>query len=134
MNERGQVTVMVAGLALVSFAVAGFTIDATRAFLFRRTLQNAADSSALAGASELDVGAFRAGGRAVLLAEQAGEDVARSFVERRGLPVSARVDVDADTVQVLLRGEMPTTLLGLVGIEAIAVTAVAEAAPLEGSP
>ena len=125
---------MVAGLALVSLAVAGFAIDATRAFLFRRTLQNGADSSALAGASELDIGAFRAGGRAVLLAEQAAEDVARSFVRRRALPVSAHVEVDADTVQVLLRGKMPTTLLGLVGIQVITVSAVAEAAPFEGTP
>lgn len=134
MNERGQVTVMVAGLALICFAVAGFAIDATRAFLFRRTLQNGADSSALAGATELDIGAFRAGAGNVVVAERAAEDVARSFVQRRDLPVTARVDAEADAVRVLLRGRMPTTLLGLVGIEVVDVTAVAEATPLEGRP
>ena len=44
MSERGQVTVMALGLALMSLVMAGLAVDGTKAFLLRRTLQNAADS------------------------------------------------------------------------------------------
>jgi uncharacterized membrane protein len=134
MKERGQATIMVLGLALVCFAVAGLAVDGTRAFLFRRTLQNGADASALAGASELDESLFRNSGGEIVIARSSAEAVARSFIEQRGLEVGASVTASAEGVRVLLRGEVTTTFLGLVGIDELAVSAVAEGTPLAGAP
>lgn len=68
MNERGQTTVLVLGMALLAFALSGVAVDGTRAWLYRRTLQNAADGAALAGAAELDRSAYYAsGGESVVL-------------------------------------------------------------------
>jgi Flp pilus assembly protein TadG len=134
MNQRGQVTVMVAGLALICFALAGLAVDATRAFLFRRTLQNGADASALAGAAELDEATFRGAGGRISVAQRAAETMAIAYVRQRRLPVRAEVEAAGDGVRVLLRGEVSTTLLGLVGIDDLPVSAVAEATPLAGEP
>jgi Flp pilus assembly protein TadG len=134
MNERGQATIMVLGLALVCFAIAGLAVDGTRAFLFRRTLQNGADASALAGASALDETHFRTAGGEVLIARGSAEAVARSFIEQRGLEVGSTITADDDGVRVLLHGEVTTTFLGLIGIDELAVSAVAEGSPRAGAP
>lgn len=134
-SERGQASVMALGAALVAFAVAGVAVDGTRAFLFRRALQNAADAAALAGASEIDVGAFYAGGgeRAVL-DPRAARAAAAEWLRRRGLDVAAAVEADADAVEVALRGRVETTLLALVGIDDVPVATTARAEPLPGLP
>jgi uncharacterized membrane protein len=134
MNERGQATIMVVGLALVCFAIAGLAVDGTRAFLFRRTLQNGADASALAGASELDEVLFRNSGGDIVVARDAAENVARSFIVQRGLDVAASVTASDEAVRVLLRGAVDTTFLGLVGIDELPVSAEAEGIPIPGAP
>jgi uncharacterized membrane protein len=125
---------MVVGLALVCFAIAGLAVDGTRAFLFRRTLQNGADASALAAASELDEALFRKGSGDIIVAREAAEVIARSFIERRGLEVAASVTASDEGVRVLLRGAVDTTFLGLVGIDELPVSAVAEGTPVPGAP
>ena len=132
--DDGQVTVLVVGLSLVSFAVAGLAIDGTRAFLARRTLQNAADSSALAAASEIDQRAYySSGGRTVILEPAAARAVASDWLSRRGITAEAVVAADQQGVRVRLAGEVRTSFLGLVGIRTISVGAEATAGPLPGS-
>ena len=127
-------TLLVLGLALVAFAVAGLAVDGTRAWLARRTLQNAADSSALAGASEIDESVFyRSGGRTVVLDPGRARLVAVDWLGRRGIDVRSRIETDRQGVRVLLTGDVPTTFLGLVGIRALPVAAQATAEPLEGA-
>lgn len=134
-REEGQVTVLVLGLALVGFAVAGLAVDGTRAFLMRRTLQNIADSSALAGASELDTAAYYStGGRKIVLDVAAARRVASNWLSRRGLPARAEIASDPDAVRVVLRANVPTTFLGLVGIDEIPVAVAATASPMPGGP
>ncbi|HEX2049332.1 MAG TPA: pilus assembly protein TadG-related protein [Actinomycetota bacterium] len=134
-SERGQASVLAIGAALVAFAVAGVTIDGTRAFLFRRSLQNAADAAALAGASEIDVETFYAGGGArAVLDPAAARATAIDWLRRRGLDAVADVDADDGAVEVTLRGRIGTTLLALVGIDDVPVAAAARAEPLPGRP
>lgn len=134
MNERGQTTVLVLGMALLAFAVAGVAVDGTRAWLYRRTLQNAADAAALAGAAELDRGAYYAsGGAEVVLDEDASERVATRWLSGRPVAARATVDSTADRVTVEMRGAVDTTFLSLAGIRSIPVAVRADAAPIPGT-
>jgi Flp pilus assembly protein TadG len=134
-SERGQVTVLVLGLALVAFAVAGVAIDGTRAFLFRRALQDVADAAVLAGAGEIDTSTYyRTGGREVIIDAAAARNEVAKILALRGLDAQTSVVADSDAVSVIVRGEVSTTFLGVVGIEKIPVATEARAAPFEGAP
>lgn len=135
MNERGQTTVLVLGMALLAFAVAGLAVDVTRAWLFRRTLQNAADAAALAGAGELDRSEYYgSGGGAIALDATASEHVVARWLARRSLDVNARVDATDERVTVELEGSVATTFLSLAGVRSIPVAVRADAAPVPGTP
>ena len=135
LDERGQVSILVLGLALVVFAIAGLAVDGTRAFLARRGLQNSADAAALAGAAELDVNAYYAtGGRTVVLDEAAARRAAARWLRKRALPANVEITTEPGRVGVVLRSQTPTSFLGLVGVRAIPVAAAARAAPLAGRP
>lgn len=129
-GEAGQVTVLILGLALVVFAISGLAVDGTRAFLFRRTLQNSADAASLAAASELDERAFYAsGGRRRTLDVENAERTADRWLDLRGAGARSEVTVEGDRVVIVLRDEVPTTFLALVGIDHIPVAVVAAAEP-----
>lgn len=128
--EEGQATTLVLGMALLVFAIAGLAVDGTRAFLYRRTLQTAADGASLAAASELDrAGFYRRGGHEIRLDPDSAERIARRWLGLRGLRVSAAVAADSERVRVVLRGKMPTMFLGLIGIGEVPVAAEALAEP-----
>jgi Putative Flp pilus-assembly TadE/G-like len=132
-RERGQVTIMALGLALVAFAVAGLASDGARAWILRRTLQNAADSAALAAAGELDRGTlYGSGGRRIVLDPVSARRVAGEWLARRGVDARAAVRIEPTRVTVVLRDDMATSWLGLVGIESIPVAVTARAAPVAG--
>jgi Flp pilus assembly protein TadG len=134
-NERGQTTVLVLGMALLAFAVAGLAVDGTRAWLYRRTLQNAADGAALAGAAELDRSAYYAsGGQNVVLDADASERVAASWLSGRALDARAAVRSTDERVTVEMTGAVTTTFLSLAGIETIRVAVSSDAAPIAGTP
>lgn len=135
MNERGQVTVLVLGMALLAFAVAGLAVDGTRAWLYRRTLQNTADAAALAGAAELDRAAYYgSGGERIVLDEEASERTALRWLARRQVEARAAVDSTSDRVTIEMRGTVPTTFLSLAGLRSIDVAVSADAAPVPGTP
>ena len=134
MNERGQTTVLVLGMALLAFALAGLAVDGTRAWLYRRTLQNAADAAALAGAGEVDRAAYyESGGARIVLDETSSEETAARWSTSRVPGARATVDSSPDRVTVEMRGTVPTTFLSLAGIERIEVAVRADAAPIPGS-
>ncbi len=129
-RENGQTTILIIGLSLLAFAVAGVAIDGTRAFILRRSLQNAADSARDAGAGELDRNAYyRSGGRKIVLEPASATGTAESYLAGKGIPARASVDADAAGVYVVMRAQSPTTFLRLVGIEAIPVAVEARAEP-----
>ncbi|MBA2272684.1 MAG: hypothetical protein H0W21_02105 [Actinobacteria bacterium] len=130
--QSGQLSVLVLGLAMLLFAVAGVAVDGTRAFLLRRSLQNAADGSALAGAGEVDVHAYyRTAGREVILEPLAARRAALEWLARRSLPAEAAVAADTGGLRVRLAGRMDTSFLALIGLRSIEVAAEAEAEPVD---
>jgi hypothetical protein len=134
-NERGQVMVLALGLVFVCFAVGGLAVDGTKAFLYRRTLQNAADAAALAGAAELDRRAYYStGGNVVDLDARAAEREVVSLLGRRGLPTERLISVRDGRVLVSLRGHVDTSFLRLIGISRLTVGADSAARPIAGSP
>lgn len=135
-NEEGQVAPLALGLALVFFAVAGLAVDGTRAFLFRRTLQNAADAAALAGAGEVDRSSYyNSGGSEVVLDPGRAAEVASGWLRARGIAAAARIASSSTRVSVTLKGTTSTLFLRLVGLQEVSVGATAEAAPgLGGIP
>lgn len=130
-NERGQVTILVIGLALVVMAVIGVAVDGTRAMLHRRMLQNAADAAALDAAATLDVGRVYAGRPAVIDPETAIRRALGSL-QARGVDAEVIRRVGPDEVVIVLRGSIPTTFLAIAGIDRLDVAVEAAAAPLEG--
>jgi uncharacterized membrane protein len=134
-DERGQVTVLVLGMALVAFAVAGLAVDGTRAWLARRSLQNAADAAALAGAGEIDRARYYAsGGAEVRLDAAAGEAVAARWLRARGIDARAAVSATDERVSIEMRAEVDTSFLALVGIDSLEVAVEADAAPAPETP
>jgi hypothetical protein len=133
MNERGQVTVMALGLALMSLVIAGLAVDGTRAFLLRRTLQNAADSASLAGAGAIDGdGYYGSGGETLELSPDDAARTARRYLALRGVDARASLEVEDDDVSIVLRGESRTLFLGLVGISEVPVAVQSNASAIAG--
>lgn len=134
-SETGQATVFVVGMALVALAVTAFAIDGTRAFLMRRTLQNAADAAAVAGASQLDRDSYySSGGVRTLLDPSNAEETAASWLDKRALDADAVVTATPGEVKVLLTTELPTRFLRLLGIGSVRVSGDAVAEPILGEP
>jgi uncharacterized membrane protein len=133
-GEGGQTTVLVVGLTMVVLAVTGLTVDGTRAFLFRRTLQSVADASAVAAAGEIDRTAYYAsGGRDLVLDTRQADETARSWLAKRGFDLHVNVDTNANEIHVIARGSLSSTFLSLVGVRRIPVTAEAVARPVGGA-
>ena len=131
-NESGSTSVLVLGLALVVFAIAGVAVDGTRAFVFRRSLQSSADAAVLAAASEIDTNIYYAtGGRSARLSSDASS-VAAEYLQSRALGTDAQLHVTRDRVTLVLAGSVPSTFLRLVGIDELPVTASATARPISG--
>ena len=133
MNERGQVTVMALGLAMMSLVMAGLAVDGTRAFLLRRTLQNAADSASLAGAGAIDGDAYYgSGGETLELSPDDAARTVRRYLALRGVDARVSLEVEADDVSIVLRGESGTLFLGLVGISEVPVAVESNASAIAG--
>lgn len=134
-KDDGQATVFVIGMALVALGVVAFSIEGTRAFLMRRTLQNAADAAAIAGASQLDRDAYySSGGGNTTLSPAQAEAAAAESLDLRGLDARAVVNASPEQVSVVLRTDLPTPFLRLVGIDHVGVAAEAVAEPYVRSP
>ena len=132
--EAGQTTLFVIGIALVCFAVAGVAVDGTRAWLYRRSLQNAADSAALAAAAEIDVNDYYRGRGEPGINVATARIVAADWVADTGLDVESGYAIDENGVVVGLRGRVRTTFLGLIGVQGLPVAVEARAEPRRGRP
>lgn len=128
--ESGTVTLWLLGVCLLLFALGGISVDLWRGFSARRSMSNAADAAALAGASAIDEDAYRQRG-VVQLDPSRAEARARAHATHQLDAGSLRgVDVRADreAVTVVVRGEIGFTLLGVLdpgGDLAVRVTATA---------
>jgi hypothetical protein len=127
---------MALGLLVLVLAVTGVAADGTRALLFRRSLQAAADAASTGGAAAIDVQTYyRSGGSEVVLDPASARQAAGSLLAARGpLADAASIEADAARVRVVLRAEMPTLFLRLVGVSSVPVAAEAAAEPIPGPP
>ena len=127
-REDGQVLVFVVGLAVVVFSVGGLTVDGTRAFIARRSLQNAADAAATAGAAAIDEQQYyRTGGTRIVTDEADAREEVMSLLRLRNLDARPSISISAREVQVALSETTDTTFLRLIGVDRIPIGVVATA-------
>ena len=108
-------TLWLLGVCMLLFALGGISVDLWRGFSARRSLSNAADAAALAGASAIDEEAYRQRG-VVQLDPAVAESRARAHVARQfdaGALRGVEVHADRDAVTVVVRGEIGFTLLSV---------------------
>jgi len=129
-DDSGTVTLWLLGVCLLLFALGGISVDLWRGFSARRSLANAADAAALAGASAIDEDAYRGSG-VIQLDPVLAQARARAHLARQ-LDAGALRDVDVhaegDAVTVVVRGELGFTLLAILdpgGALPVRVTATA---------
>lgn len=130
-DESGQVLVLVLGLSLIAFAVAGVAIDGTRALIYRRTLQNAADAAAMAGADAIDRDTYySSGGERIELDIGKARAAAVETMSRRGVAAPTRIEGNRGGIAVTIRSSVETSFLRLIGVDRLDVAATARAAPV----
>jgi Flp pilus assembly protein TadG len=130
-DQRGQTTILVVGIVVLVMSVIGLAVDGTRAFLYRRALQSAADAAALAGAGEIARDSYYASrGRTIEIEPHSARNAAERWLDLRSLSVETAVASSPTEVTVALRGEIPTLFLRLIGITSVPVGAEAASSPL----
>jgi uncharacterized membrane protein len=127
--EAGQALVLVAVLLLGLVAVVGLATDGGLVFAQRRDLQNLADGAALAGAMQIDEGAYRGGGT-VALDQAAARQAAETYLA--GADVTYRVTAGANGVAVEVSRQATLGFLRVIGIDGVTIGASARAAPRFG--
>jgi hypothetical protein len=124
-KPRGQVLILVALSLLVLFAFVALGVDVGQAYRERRSMQNAADAGALAGAYELCFG------DGVTQADREADAIteATDYATTRNGADGAEVMVNAPlTVTVVASKTVSTFFAGLIGFDKIDVDADATAA------
>lgn len=119
-RDRGQVSVLIVGFAIVLILTVGLVVDASAAYLQRQSLDNLADGAALAGADEVRGDPLYTGGlddRVPIDPEIAGQAV-RAYL--RGIDAYAdhpglRFEVSVRDRSVVVRIHAPLDLPITVG-------------------
>jgi hypothetical protein len=125
-RERGTVTASVVILVVAIVAAGGLVIDGGRLMNARREATSVAASAARTAAQELDVDLFETGDTVTLLPTDA-DTVARQLLITQGYD-DFEITVTGDSVRVVVRDEVPLTLLGGIAGRTKRVTGVATAA------
>lgn len=135
-GEDGALVLWFLGLCLLLLTVAGLGIDLWRGFSERRALVGIADAAAFAGASGIDEEHFRATGTVRLEPARARSLARRSLAgqsdDRSLVDAAVTVDPAGSAVTVVVAGEVPLTVLRLITLEPLRVTAVATSQPQLG--
>jgi uncharacterized membrane protein len=114
-RERGTVTLWALGLCLMVLLLGGISLDLWRAFSERRGLASIADAAAVAGASAIDEGVYRASNVVQLdpaLAQQRARASLDGQLDRRSLG-DAQITADVEHVTIVVRGTVDFSLLDL---------------------
>ncbi len=132
-DQRGQVTVLVAVMALGLLALVGLVADGGSLFAARRDLQGLADGAARSGAMAVDLDILRnSGGSRIVLSPSLARDRAERHLDSSGFEGSVEVETTQRTVMVRLSEQEPTGFLRIVGVTTFGVTASATASPRHG--
>jgi Flp pilus assembly protein TadG len=130
--DRGSATVFVVGFAIVLFACAGLAIDGGRAINARDRVNDVAEQAARAGAGQLDDESLRAEDGAVVLNTDDAKAEANRFVKQANPDYTPITSADAGSVTVRVEWTYRTAILGIVGINSMAVSGAATASPVTG--
>lgn len=111
-----MVVLWLLGVAALILMLGGLSIDLWSVFSERRALVGAADAAAFAGASGIDVDAYRADGT-VVLASDVAEALAAATLARQDdagmLSAAPIIAVAPERITVVLEGRVNLTLLRL---------------------
>ncbi len=134
-GDSGQVTIWVLGLAIAMLGLGGISLDLWRVMGARAELAVIADSAAVAGASEVDVVAFRENPDVIKLDRARAEAAAAAYLA--GSSFSAAPDLTAtDTLMtVTVYREVDLTLLKILTIgsaESVPVSVSGSSEPRAG--
>jgi Flp pilus assembly protein TadG len=127
-TEDGSITAFLAVFAVALFALMGLVLDGGSAMSAQQSAYDEAEQAARAGAGALSVDGLRAG--SVAIDSQAAIAAAVAYTVSSGHPGTASVSNGRVTVQVHYR--VPTSILGIVGISTLPVSATASAVNLHG--
>jgi Flp pilus assembly protein TadG len=131
-SERGAVSVLVIGIAIALFVMAGLVVDGGNAINARQKISDDVEQAARAGADQIDVLALRQSGVIVVLDARA-RTAARSYLARLGYdPSRIGVDVAGNEVTVSAEDTISTQLLTLIGRNTFEVEGIATARPAAG--
>ena len=131
-SERGAVSVLVIGIAIALFVMAGLVVDGGNAINARQKISDDVEQAARAGADQIDVLALRQGGVIVVLDARA-RTAAQSYLVRLGYdPSRIGVDVAGNEVTVSAEDTISTQLLTLIGRNTFEVAGIATARPAAG--
>lgn len=126
--QSGQAILWAAVMLPLFLSVVGLAIDAAIVFGARRELQNVADSSARAGAMQVDLRAYRdSSGQTVVLDRAAARRVAAQYAAEQGPGLVATISVDPQRVVVEVRRDVRTSFVRLAGLSSVRVSAVSPA-------
>ena len=122
-DERGSISLLILGLALVATMLIAGTVAVTSAHLARMRLLDTADGAALSAANALDESAYAQGlGESVPLTDQSVRERATAYVAGRPLPGGVTTwalgpgtgTPDGRTAVVALTGEARLPMVGAV--------------------
>ena len=131
-TDQGSATVFVVGFAIVLFACAGLAIDGGRAINARDRVNDVAEQAARAGAGQLDDTSLRAVDGSVVLDESAAKLEAERFVKQANPEYIVNATPSPGSVTVQVEWTYPTAILGIIGVNSLAVSGTATAGPATG--
>ncbi len=127
-DDDGALIAFVLLLLVALVALLGLVVDGGAALTAHQAAEVEAEQAARAGAGAISVDGLRDG--QVVLDTDAAVAAAEQFTYVSGHPGTA--SVDAGVVTVTIRYQVPTTVLGIVGIRWLMVSASASAEDLHG--
>ena len=127
-DDTGSLVAFVLLLLVGLLALVGLVVDGGTALTAHQAAEVEAEQAARSGAGAIDVDALRSG--TVRIDPGAAVAAAEGFAAASGHPGTAVVN--GGVVTVTIHYGVPTSVLGLVGIGSIGVTAVASAVNLHG--
>jgi Flp pilus assembly protein TadG len=127
-SDEGSVVAFVVLLVVALFVLLGLVLDGGSAMTARQSAAVEAEQAARAGAGALSVDALRAG--SVQINAQAAVAAAVAFTVAAGHRGSATVSGGVVSVSVSYR--VPTSILGMVGINSLPISASASAIDVHG--
>lgn len=132
MTERGQISLLVIGFAVILLSLVAVVVDASHVVLLRRSLSSLADGAAVTAAQSVAEEAVYAGGTTAFLPldERSAARAVQDYLRTSQMPVRVvDVDVSGERVTVVLSATADLPLVGVVTsrFDGTTVTAAASA-------